>query len=166
MPESEKSLPDPASKSQRKRDSNALQAIGKKLVELAPSQLDQIPLPDALRSAIDTARSLSANEAKRRQMQYIGKLMRHVDMEPIDAALKQLLAKHAKDSAHFRMLEMWRDQMIEKGDAALQKFMQEHPDADSQQIRQLIRKAQHDRAHNKNTGADTALFRYLREFLQ
>lgn len=90
MPESEKLAPDPFSKSQRKRDMLALQEIGLKLMTLSASQLDKLSLPDSLRESIDHGKTLKAHEAKRRHAQYIGKLMRNVDIEALKKALKKI----------------------------------------------------------------------------
>lgn len=82
-------IPEKISKSERKRQMLALQKIGETLVKLSDAQLAQIPLDDTLLDAVNFARSLKSHEAKRRQLQYIGKLMRHIDPAPIQAALEK-----------------------------------------------------------------------------
>jgi ribosome-associated protein len=166
MPLSERKKPDPLSKSQVKRDMLALQDLGKTLVELPEVQLKKIPLPDELREAIVFARNMKANEGKRRQMQYIGKLMRESDPLPIQAALDALRQEKKKTQTQFHKMEEWRDQLIAEGDSALQKFIEAYPQADRQQLRQLLRNAQQDQLKDKNTGAATELFKYLRSLLQ
>ena len=89
MPESEKKAPDQFSKSQRKRDMLAMQELGERLTRLSDTQLSKLPLSDSILDAINTMRSLKANEAKRRHLQYIGKLMRDEDCEAILLALKK-----------------------------------------------------------------------------
>lgn len=89
MPESEKSLPDPLSKSQRKQDMLDLQKLGKTLIDLPESQLAKIPLPENLLEAIHFAHTLKSHEAIRRHLQYVGKIMREIDVEAIQAALKK-----------------------------------------------------------------------------
>jgi ribosome-associated protein len=158
--------PEEFSKSKLKRESEALQVLGKLLIDLPETQLAQIPLPDTLRDSIMLARSLKTHESIRRQSQYIGKVMRTVDPEPIKLALKKIQFSHEKSTTHFHKIEQWRDQLIQEGDAGLQKLFELYPDCDRQQIRQLIRNAQHDRTVNKNSGAETELFRYLRELMQ
>ena len=162
MPQSDPLQPDENSKSQRKRDMIELQKMGEELIRLNAEQLDKIELPENLLAAILHAKSIKANEAKRRQLQYIGKIMRSIDVEPIRFALKRLQFSHEKNTVQFHLTEQWRTDLITRGDDKLNAFLSEYPHADRQQLRQLIRKAQHDRKNAKNTGAETALFKYLR----
>jgi len=163
MPESEKQLPDPLSKSQRKRDMLELQKLGQTLIDLSASQLAQVPVPDILLDAIRLMHTLKANEAKRRHLQYIGKLMREIDVEAIHLALKKIQYSKDQQTTKFHAVEQVRDQLIAGDDKDLQQFLEQHPQADRQQLRQLIRKAKQDHKTNKNTGGATALFRYLRD---
>ncbi|MHB1949706.1 MAG: ribosome biogenesis factor YjgA [Gammaproteobacteria bacterium] len=149
------------SKSQRKRDMQALQKIGETLVGLPDVQLDKIPLSGRLLDAVMEARSLKSFEAKRRQMQYIGKLMRDVDPTPIEEALTKIQFKHQQNKAQFHKIERWRDGLIAEGDKLLEEFLNQYPQTDRQQLRQLIRNAQ-----QKKSGADTELFRYLRAIIE
>lgn len=165
MPESEKSQSDPLSKTQRKKDMLALQELGKKLIALPASQLAKIPLPDNLIEAIRVSHTLKSNESKRRHLQYIGKIMREIDPEPIQIALKQIQFNNEQRTTQFHHIEQWRDKLISGDDAILQSFLETHPQSDRQKLRQLVRKAKHDQAHHKNTGGETGLFRYLRELL-
>ena len=151
------------SKSQRKRDMHALQDIGAELVELPLAQLDKLPLPDRLRDAINQCKEIRSHEAHRRQLQFIGKLLRDVEVEPLQQALAQL-QQHAKiANQKFHQLERWRDRLIAEGDDALNAFLTEHPHADRQQLRQLIRTAQKEATQNKPPAAARELFRSLRE---
>ncbi len=159
-------LPERDSKSERKRQMLALQKIGEVLVNLPAPQLAQIPLESQLLDAIQEARGLKSDESRRRQLQYIGKLMRHVDAQSITEALDKVQLKGQYTKAKFHQVERWRDQLIAQGDNSLQEFLAKHPEADSQQLRQLVRNAQKDAKTGKNTGADTALFRYLRTVIE
>ena len=161
MPESEKKLPDPFSKSKRKRDMLDLQDLGMSLLELSASQLAKIPIPEDLLELLEFARTLKTHEAKRRHLQYIGKKMRDIDPVQIREAMAKVKFGNAQNTAQFHAAEEWRDRLIAEGDAALQLFLKSYPAADSQQLRQLIRNAQHDIAKNKNSGAKTQLFRCL-----
>jgi ribosome-associated protein len=165
MPESEKSQSDPLSKTQRKKDMLALQELGKKLIALPASQLAKIPLPDILIEAIRLSHTLKSNEAKRRHLQYIGKVMREIDPEPIEVALKQIQFKNEQRTSQFHLVEQWRDKLISGDDTILQSFLEAYPKTDRQKLRQLVRKAKHDHVKQKNTGGETGLFRYLRELL-
>ncbi len=149
------------SKSQRKRHMLALQKMGETLVNLPAVELAKIPLDSSLAAAVAEARTVTSHEAKRRQLQYIGRLMRDIDPAPIQEALDKLQRKTQQSKAKFHLTERWRDRLIAEGDAALQEFLQQFNHADSQRLRQLIRKSQ----KNKKSGADTELFRYLREII-
>lgn len=158
-------LPEPESKSQRKKQMLALQKIGEILVELPEQQLAKIPLESPLKEAILEARRISSHEGRRRQLQYIGKLMRNIDPQPIQIAIDKVQHKDKQSKSQFHQMERWRDKFIQEGDAVLQEFMQKYPMVDLQHLRQLIRNAQKEMKTGKNTGADTQLFRYLREVM-
>jgi ribosome-associated protein len=153
-------------KSERKRQMLALQELGEILVSLPEVQLKKIPMDSRLLDAVNAARALTSHEAIRRQLQYIGKLMRNIDPAPIQVALEKIQGMHQQNKAQFHQIERWRDKLIVEGDSALTKLLEQYPDVDSQQIRQLIRKAQHDVKNNKKTGGETELFRYLRQFIE
>lgn len=110
------------SKSARKRDYLALQALGEQLIDLAPEQLDAIALDDQLRDAVVAVRTIRTHGALRRQKQLIGKLMRNVDPEPIRAALHELGADDRRAKQLFRDAERWRDRLVRDPDDALQAF--------------------------------------------
>ena len=160
-PEDKSSLP--PSKSQRKRDMTSLQKMGETLVKLSPGDLAKIPLDERLGDAVAAARAITNHEGKRRQLQYIGRLMRNTDTAPIQEALDKVQGRHSHNNAVFHQLERWRDKLIAEGDSALQEFVNLHPNADHHHLRQLIRNAQKDNATEKNSGASTELFRCLRE---
>lgn len=154
------------SKSQKKRDAEALQKVGVKLVALSLAKLNSLPLPDNLYKAINDAKLIKSHGAKRRQAQLIGKLMRAADFEAILAAYELLLDEDSAVTAGFHEVELWRDKLINEGKDALTEFIDAyHPD-DVQQLRQLIKKAVDDQQKEKNTGAAKALFRYLRSSIK
>lgn len=165
MPESDNQAPDETSKSQRKRDMHAIQKLAETLAALSNAQLAKMPLSETVITAIRFSHTLKSHGAKRRQMHYIGKLMREEELEPVRNALKLLERGHDRDTAKFHAVETWRERLITEGDDALQVFMSEFPMADRQQLRQQIRNAQLDRKNNKSTGAETVLFRTLRSFI-
>jgi len=150
------------SKTRRKQEMHALQALGVALVELAPGQLDRIELPEPLAAAVREAQRITSHEGRRRQLQYIGKLMRSVDAEPIRAALEELQGSAATVRARHRRLEQWRERLL-GDDSALTEFAREHAHADLQALRTLIRNARREIAANSEPHAQRALFRALRE---
>lgn len=151
------------SKSQLKRESNALQEMGEELVGLPASKLAKIPMPEELADAVDLARKIKARGGLKRQLQYIGKIMRNVDAGPIKQALNELKNAAGKEAAKFHRLEQWRDRLLDEGDAALGELLEEFPHADRQHLRQLIRNARQEAAKNKPPKSAREIFRYLRE---
>ncbi len=152
----------PVSKSQRKRDMTALQDLGEELVKLAPARLARLDLPESLLAAILEAQRLNSHGAIRRQMQYIGKLMRDVDSAPIAAQLAAIRGESAEAKAQFHALERWRERLLED-DAALTEWLAKHPGADAQQLRQLIRNARRELVEGAPPKSSRALFRLLRD---
>lgn len=141
---------------------DALQDIGATLVELPKDRLAKLDLPEVLRDAIVEAKRITANGAIRRQMQYIGRLMRDIDVEPIVDQLQRWEGKHNAETAHFHQLERWRTRLLED-DNALSEFMQLHPNVDTQQLRTLIRNSRREHLDNKPPKSSRELFRLLRE---
>jgi ribosome-associated protein len=140
----------------------ALQVLGAKLVELPESQLEEFPMGDALRKAVLEAKRIKSHEAKRRQMQYIGRLMRDVDAAPIRARMAELEGSSAQANARHRRLEAWRERLI-GDDEALTAFAAEHPGADLQALRTLIRNARKEASLGKPPHAYRELFRLLKD---
>lgn len=151
------------SKSQLKREMTALQEMGETLVKLSDRDLQRVPLDDDLKTEILKARSIQQREGRRRQLQYIGKLMRAIDCTPIEAALKKMAAGNRAEARQFHALEDLRDELIANNDNALENTLQIYPNADRQHLRQLIRNAQREQAANKPPASARKLFRYLRE---
>lgn len=150
------------SKSQRKRDSLALQDLGVELVGLAAGQLARIELPAPLRAAVRDAQGISSNGAKRRQMQYIGRLMRAADAAPIRAALAAIQGVSAAAKAREQRLERLRQALLETEDG-LADIARAFPAADLRQLRQLRRNALKEQAQGKPSRAFREIFRLLRE---
>lgn len=149
------------SKTEMKNDMEALQKLGEELVGLKPAALEKFPLDDDLREAIANAQRFK-NEAKRRQLQYIGKLMRQVDPEPIQAELDKLRNKHSQATAELHKLEQMRDRIITDIDPAIEEVMGEYPEADRQRLRQLARQAQKEKGGNKPPKASREIFQILK----
>ena len=150
------------SKSEIKRDAEALKQLGEKLVNLTKTNLEKIPLEENILDAIALAHRLQ-KEAKRRQLQYIGKLLRQIDAEPIQEALDKIENKHNHQQALLHKLELLRDELIAKGDEALSNVLNDYPYADRQHLRNLIRAAQKEQAQNKPPKAYREIFQYLKE---
>jgi len=151
------------SKSQLKRESLALQEMGEELVKLPAAKLAKIPMPDELTEAVTLARKIKARGGLKRQLQYIGKIMRGIDTDPIAKALSELKNTAGKEAAKFHRLEQWRDRLVAEGDAALGELLDEFPAADRQHLRQLVRNAQQELAKDKPPKSAREIFRYLRD---
>jgi ribosome-associated protein len=150
------------SKSQLKRDSQALQDMGGQLVEMPEGQLIKFNLPENLKDAIYEARRLKNREGKRRQLQYIGKLMRTADISFIQETLDRMDHQSQTYRQHFQQLENWRDRIINEGTGAIEALIEKYPEADRQQLRNLQRQATRELAEKKAPTAGRKIFAYLR----
>ncbi|GKV89756.1 MULTISPECIES: ribosome biogenesis factor YjgA [Pectobacterium] len=153
------------SKSEIKRDAEALKDLGAELVELGKNALEKIPLDDDLRAAVELAQRIK-KEGRRRQLQLIGKMLRARDPEPIQTALDKLNNRHNQQVALFHKLEQLRDRLIEEGDDVVPDILALYPHADRQQLRSLVRNAQKEKATNKPPKSARQIFQYLRELAE
>lgn len=149
------------SKSQKKRDAEALKDYGVALMELPLDILNQLPLTEPLKRALVEGKALTSHGAVRRQAQWIGKLMRLTDHDAIVAAYEAILASRRAQTASFHTTEQWRYRLIHEDNEALTAFISEYHPEDIQQLRQLVKKAKNPAL----AGASTALFRYLRLYV-
>ena len=154
--------PDKPSKSQKKREMTALQDTGAELVDLSRDQLAKIDLPEDLRAAVRDAQRFTQHGALRRQMQYIGRLMRDLDPAPIRAALDAIKGISAVAAARQHALERLRVRLLED-EKVIGEIAADHPGADLQHLRQLRRNALKEQELNKPPRAYRELFRVLRE---
>jgi len=137
---------DEASKTDLKRESAALQKLGEDLLTLRADLMAKLPLSDKLVEALAEAKRITNFEGKRRQMQFVGKLMRLLDedtVEAVKAALEVQRKGSAADTAALHQAELWRDRLIGVEDA-LAQWLEAYPDTDTQQLRALIRQARKD----------------------
>lgn len=155
-------LIEPISKTKLKAEADAQQAIGKKLIDLSKDKLIKLDLPEALFDAVMEAKRLTANGAVRRQLQYIGRLMRDVDNAPIVEQLSAWEGKNTQENARFHTMERWRARLIAEPNA-LSEFLTKFPQADIQQIRTLIRNAQREATAEKPPKSSRELFKLIRE---
>ncbi len=141
----------------------ALQALGERLVGLAADQISKIEMPPELREALLFMATIKKGEARRRQLQYIGALMREVDPEPIEKALDTIARGELQDAEQFRKLERWRDELIKGNDALQEEILNLFPGCDRQALRRQVLNARKEREHGKPPKASRALFRFLKE---
>ncbi|PXY96238.1 ribosome biogenesis factor YjgA [Frischella perrara] len=148
------------SKSEIKRDAEALKKLGVELVQLSKNELSKIPLDEDMIYAIELAQKIK-KEGYRRQIQYIGKLLRNRDIDPISQALDKLKNRHNQQNAILHKLEKLRDDLIDTGDA--EPIIAWNPQADRQQLRQLARTAKKERDTNKPPKSARLIFQYLKD---
>ena len=150
------------SRTQIKRAMEALQDLGGKLLDLKPSELARIPMSDTLITAIDESRRIDQNEAKRRHLQYIGKVMRDEDSEAIAKALAVHDSGSDEHRRVFHQIETWRDGLISNNPDTLNEIVLLHKGADRQHITHLVKQAQSMNQEAKAKSAAKKLFKYLR----
>jgi ribosome-associated protein len=153
----------PPSKTQRKQQMEDLQALGEELVALSSDRVKKIEIPENLRDAVREAQRMTRpDEAKRRQMQYIGKLMRSVDVEPIRAALALVRGESASETAKLHRLERLRSEFMSE-EKVLQEIAALYPTVDMQHLRSLRRAALKEQEQNKPARSYRAIFQLLKE---
>lgn len=164
---------DGASRTDMKRESDALQDLGEELLTLRADRLAQLGLPDKLTEALAELRRITNFEGRRRQAQFVGKLMRKLDEDTVDqarAALAERRRGPAREAALLHHTEQWRTLLLE-GDEALARWMAQYPDTDAQQLRSLVRQARKDAVPEKpglaprHGRAYREIFQLLREQL-
>ena len=153
------------SKSERKRRSTALQDVGAQLVKLSPEQLARIRMPEDLREAVVECKRFNKHEAIRRQMQYIGKIMRDLDTAQIVEQLTALEAPSRRQTALFHVAEKWREELL-ADPQALERFRSEFPHADAAQVQGLADAARAERAKGSSPKRTRELFHAINAIVQ
>ncbi len=151
------------SKSQAKRNVEELQKLGVKLLKLSKHTLEKFDLDEKLLDALLLAQKINSNSGLRRQVQLIGKLMRHTDADAIRLTLKRYQHSIEESNTHFHVLEQWRDRLLQEGDSAINELMTDCPNLERNRLRQLIRNAKKDKEQNNPPKNARLLFKYLKE---
>ena len=154
------------SKSARKRAAHAAQDLGEALIGLRDSELEALDLPERLVEAIRDARRISSRGGGARQRQYIGKLMRDIDLEPIRAALAAASQQSAREAELFKRLEAWREKLIAHGSTALEELERWRPGLDRTEWLRRVSAAQEERKRTGPGPAGRELFRALRTLFE
>ena len=153
------------SKSQLKREAHELQKLGDDLAALPEARLAELPMDDRLREAVMTLRQTRSHEGRRRQLQFVGKLMRQADAEPLREAVARIRLGGARDSLRLHEIERWRAELL-ADDEALTRWAAGHPGSDLQQLRSLVRQARADRVPDAAPGVAQRQGRAFREIFQ
>lgn len=154
------------SKSALKRESHDLQTLGKQLLEMPDSRLDDIPMPERLRDALADYKKTKSFEGRRRQLQFVGKVMREVDAGPLREAVAEFQLGHARNALALHQAERWRAELLSEDKEAVTRWAEAFPLSDLQQLRALVRSARKDAAEvpEKRSGrAFRELFQYIKQ---
>jgi ribosome-associated protein len=155
---------DKPSRTQKKKRAESLQAIGTRLLSLTAEQLQELQLPSELVDAVLDAHKMNSHGARRRQLQYIGSLMRQIDAAALEQDLDRLTWQSRREVRSFKLAEQWRDELI-KGDRERRAWLTEKfPAIDQDMLQRLSENAAHSPADAERRRAGRALFRYLRQF--
>lgn len=154
------------SKSARKRESTSLQQLGEALIGLPEAALRALPLPETLLDAVLLARRITSHAAQLRQRQYIGKLMRRIDAEPIRLAIEQQRERQRLDARRFHRVEQWRDRLIAEGATAMEELLEVHPQTDVSRLQRLVVEARSEIDARRPPRAARELFQCLRDILE
>ena len=150
------------SRTRLKKEAVALQQIGERLSGLSKEQLTRMALPGELAEAIEALRGMTSHGARRRQLQYVGAIMRSVDVEPMEAALLEIEQGAYRQARAFHQLESWRDRLVAGDDGAMEEILEAHPQADRQRLGQLVRSARKKLGDKIDPKSARNLFRYLK----
>jgi ribosome-associated protein len=153
------------SKSALKREASSLQELGVKLSSLPDQEIKELDLPDNLFVALCDLKRLPSHGAQIRQRQYIGKLMRNIDPEPVLARLAEKKLRHDSEIRRFQKVERWRDRLLSDPTGAVPDLIQEYPRADRAALMRLLHKAERERQEQRSPAGARELFAFLRELL-
>jgi ribosome-associated protein len=151
------------SKSEIKREMLALQDLGERLLTLKPQAWEKLNFSSTMLAALQESTRIKSHNAIRRHVRRLGKLLREEDTDQVQQLFDRMDNKHLEDVQQFHRLERWRDRLMEEGDEALNELLDEYPNADRQQLRQLVRVAQKEQLQGKSPAAQRKIFKYLRE---
>ena len=157
--------PEEISKTEVKKEMHVLQQLGIKLVDLPDSQLSKIDLPESLLDSIKLAKTITKNGGLKRQLKYIGKLMRHIDPEPIIQAMDMIENGHQENKQIFHLKEQWREHLLEGDKAKLTEFLNLYPHADMQRLRQLARNYKTAKTEDKKKHIAKQVFKIVSELI-
>jgi ribosome-associated protein len=153
------------SKSARKREASSLQELGVQLSALPEQEIKALDLPETLFVALRDLRRLPSHGAQVRQRQYIGKLMRNIDPEPILEKLAERKRRHDVEIRHFQQIERWRDRLLSEPDVAVEELQQAYPTMDRPALLKLLDKAARERLEQRSPVGVRELFAFLRQLL-
>ncbi|MNV05334.1 hypothetical protein D3C71_956650 [compost metagenome] len=156
------------SRSQNRREALEILALGEQLVDLTPAQLARLPIPEGLLEHIEYSKRITSHGARKRQLAFLAKQMRREEDETLDAIRNALDANSEtsrREVAIMHRMERWRERLLAEGDVALAELLDEHPEADRQELRTLVRNALAEKAKNKPPRAYREIYQVLRNLM-
>lgn len=153
------------SRTQKKKDALAAQKLGEQLLTLTDEQLEKLDIPDSLQSAVEQARGIKKHGARRRQLQYIGTIMRNLDTQLLKAELEAIFDQGHEHIRRFKQVEHWRDRLAAGGKEQVDELITECPQMDRQTLMKMVQNCQRTGSGSEARKAGRALFRYIRQFL-
>lgn len=163
LPDEESEYAVRPNKSQLKREMAELKALGEQIIAMSERQRARLPLSPELLAAIDEYHRIPSREARRRHLQYVGKVMRSEDVTGIRDALSAMEREQLGREVHLQRLEQWRERLIEEGDPAVTEFVEHYPAVDLPSLRQIMRNARRERDRGQQGNSARKLMKLLRE---
>ncbi len=154
------------SKTAFKREAEAVQKLGERLVALSRDQVKGMAIPEELKQAVLFAQGISRHGARRRQLQFIGSLMRTLDPEPVKKALEGLALGRTLAENRVKKVKQWQKDLMEKGEDLVEPFLEQFPGTDRQRMRTLLRNAKKKQGKKGFQKSEKALFEYLQKILE
>lgn len=154
------------SKTQIKQEMHELQSLGERILALKPAIIAELPISERLRLALEETKRIKSHNARKRHMQFIGKLMRDQQIDLLRQAVDRQDTSSAEYNRIFHQLENWRDRLISDSNEALAEYLEHQPNADVQHLRQLIRNAKKELIEEKPPAHSRKLFRHLRKLAE
>ncbi len=153
------------SRTEKKHEAEALQVLGERLIGLTNSQLNQLDLPESLFDAIKLAQTIKSHGGKKRQIQFIGKLMRDelLDVGAMNLLFSRVDGVASAESKAFKAIEQWRDKLVDGGNDSISLFLESFPNADIQQLRQLARNASNKKNEKLAKKSKKVLFQFIKQ---
>ncbi|GHC32185.1 UPF0307 protein [Kushneria pakistanensis] len=150
-------------KTRLKQEAQDLKELGEQIIAMSATERARLPLSDDLLAAIDETRRITSREARRRHMQYVGKIMRREHLDEIRAVFDTMAREKRQRELGFHHLEQWRDRLIDGDNETITAFVNEYPEVDRQALGQLVRNARTERAAEKPPASARKLFRLIRD---
>ncbi|MGD8844041.1 MAG: ribosome biogenesis factor YjgA [Desulfobacteraceae bacterium] len=149
------------SRTKKKRAAQALQKLGEQLVHLSDAQFAAVELPQQLFEAVAMARQIKSHEARRRQLQYIGRLMRDIDSAMVQGAIKKITSAETEKKRRFKLVERWRDELVDGDETRLDWLIETFPDIDPDELNLLVKNTREKHSQKASKRSGRMLFRYL-----